>query len=461
MTSGNDAAHQTRTRMVWCGSIFLVALVPRLLLVVGILGQVSGLPTGQAERELIGYLTPDSEAYLDAASRLLAGDLMNAGTLTRPPGYPAFLALFGSAPSAVLVAQAVLGSLIPVATFLLTSALGVRAALAVGAGMGVAILPSGIGITGLIGPDLLLAVLVASGLLLLAVGVRSGASRASLTASVTFACALLVKPVMVLWVPVSLLVAWMFARRLIASPGWIALFIGVQLAPVILWAARNHQREGLFSYSTIGSSTVRIYWLARAELMAGDLGGPTPAELEQHQRDLRRRLFGTPMPAAHRDRILRSESSAIVRSHPLDAARAFLMNVDENTSMGWDHFSRQLPAAPALAQRLARVAALEGRLFAVARWLLLMGPLLVWLIGRVGIARARDALPAALGLALAASFFVIASGVTFWTGPRIVFPGVAAGAALSALLTEAAIAAATQRRGSRGLRHGTGGVPDR
>jgi hypothetical protein len=442
------AARVDRAVIKWCIGIFLVALVPRLWLVIEVLAQVSELPTGRAERELIGFLTPDSEAYLAPARRLLAGDVLSAGTLTRPPGYPVFLALFGAAPSGVLVAQAILGSLIPMITFLLARAFGVRTGVAVAAGMIVAILPTGIGIVGLIGPDLLLAVLVSGGLLLLAVGMKTAASRVALLASATFAVAVLVKPVMVPWVPVSLVVAWMFARRPAPSPVWIALFLAIQLTPVLLWASRNELREGLFTYSTIGGNTARIYWLARAELMAVDPGGPAPQTLEQHQSELRERIFGAPMTAPDRQRLLKSESAGILRDHPGHAVRAFLLDIHENTSIGWDHFPRQLPSSPAASKRLARIAALEGRLFGAARWMLLAGPLLIWLISRRAAAGVRESVLPALGLALAASFFVVVSGVTFWTGPRMVFPGVAAGAALLALVTETAIAAATRPGGS-------------
>jgi hypothetical protein len=155
------------------------------------------------------------------------------------------------------------------------------------------------------------------------------------------------------------------------------------------------------------------------------------------------------MPAAVRGRLLREEAAKILVDHPGAAARAFLIDVNENTTMGWDRFAKQLPATPGLARRLTRSSAWEGRVFALARWTLLAGPLLLWLLARSPPATsARASLSAAVGLALSAAFFVLTSGVTFWTGPRIVFPGVAAGVALLALVTETVMRDVTRPRGS-------------
>src|SRR5215472_9706647 len=107
----------------YSASLFLVGLAGRLLYCEETLRQLkfANLPIDLSYS--IGYLTPDSHEYLALATNLLTGRFTEAISLTRPIGYPAFLALMGTKPAAILVAQAILLSFIPVCTFVLVNLL--------------------------------------------------------------------------------------------------------------------------------------------------------------------------------------------------------------------------------------------------------------------------------------------------------------------------------------------------
>src|ERR1035437_4187930 len=105
-------------RLMYCTLLFFFALGARLLYANIVLEQFAELPAADQTSYKIGYLTPDSAGYLEPALNLMKGHIAQAVSLTRPIGYPAFLALVGANPTATLHVQALLLSLIPVCTFL-------------------------------------------------------------------------------------------------------------------------------------------------------------------------------------------------------------------------------------------------------------------------------------------------------------------------------------------------------
>lgn len=433
------------SRAIWsiCVALFVFGALIRLGYVGAVLVQddpapdVAGhvsMPSLDEDDALPPYMTPDTRSYLRPARDILEGDVLDAGTTTRPPGYPLFLAALGLNPTLVLITQALLGSLLPVVTLFIVRELTDDTAMATVAGVTTAVLPSGVGLVALMTPDLLLAVSFVSGLLFLLLAARRERSGWLTAAGAAWAVALLLKPVMLLWLPVAVLVAWLLGGRGLrfAPRRALVLFVLLQLLPAMLWSVRNLAREGTLTYSLIGLSTARVYWLAKAELLADASSPLSPRDLEAHQRELRARLFDSDgSPTA-----VREEAVSILRRHPRAALLSFGQNVMANTEIGWDRFPVQLRSFPRVADALGRLARLEGASYRLGRWLLLFTPLLILLLRRRRVdPRSWDG---AVALWLSAMYFVGLSGLTFWTGPRIVFPAILTSLALLFVLASAA-----------------------
>jgi hypothetical protein len=137
--------------------------------------------------------------------------------------------------------------------------------------------------------------------------------------------------------------------------------------------------------------------------------------------------------------MVKDEALTILRRHPEAALRSFGQNVDENTRIGWDRFRVQLRSLPDAAATLEGIARIEGRAFRVVRWLLALVPLIVgilWAAQRP--LHDRQLWNDALAMWISAAYFVGLSGLTFWTGPRIIFPAVPPFLAMVALLSTVA-----------------------
>ena len=257
------------------GIVLVFAALPRLLFVREVLVEWDRLEPDQRQSNHIAYLDPDSDHYLRLANRILDGEPLKAVDLGRPPGYPTFLALLGARPDRVLFVQALLGTFVVLCVTALTWACTRKAWLGLAAGLLSALSPTGIGIVALIMSDLLFATLFVLGILLLLLAARQRRSGLLVGAGVVFALATLTKPILLLWSPVALLVFWLFSGRRLdfVRPTTLALFVGLQLAPTLLWSGANYARYGTFTYSIIGPLTVRTYWGARTEAWIEAGGG--------------------------------------------------------------------------------------------------------------------------------------------------------------------------------------------
>lgn len=103
-----DSPHRSVLRLTLAVAGF--AAVLRLVFVVAVLASARSTPperpwgaTPGGYPYPTGYLTNDSETYLQPARQALQGNLAAVGTLERPPGYPAFLAILGASPRPVLL----------------------------------------------------------------------------------------------------------------------------------------------------------------------------------------------------------------------------------------------------------------------------------------------------------------------------------------------------------------------
>lgn len=399
-------------------------------------------PDASAAQYPTGYLMNDSGTYLDPAHEALRGHLAGIGTLLRPPGYPAFLALLGTSPGAVLVAQALLGALIAAAGVLLTYMLTQDVSLSGGAGLVLAVSPTGIGLTGLIMADLLLSVVFAIGLSLLVASVRYRRTGWLHLAGLVFGLGVLVKPVLFAWAPFSVLVAWLVAGGSLrfAPIRAIMLFVVLQLAPAGIWAACNYARDGVFTVSSIGPITARLYLGSQTMAWARAHHRPDAAAVTRLRADAWKQLdslWQLDSLDAPREQIRWAKATTlqILRANPKAAVHAYLDNLNGSTGgEAWSYFPSELVSYPAAHGALKRLARLEAETRRLGRWLLLA--CVAAAITTIVLARQRPLPQLALdvcALAVPMLFFLVFSGITSLTGPRIMYPASAAAVAMGAV----------------------------
>lgn len=312
------------------------------------------------------------------------------------------------------------------------------------AGLVLAISPTGIGLTGLVMADLLLGVVFAVGFLLLVASARYRRSGWLHAAGLLFGLGALVKPVMFVWAPCGLLVAWLVAggRTTFVPLRSLALFVALQVLPGTLWAACNYARDGVFTVSSIGPRTARFY-LASKVLAWRDAGHrPDEEAVRAYQRRARTEIKTF---ATHKERLRWANATTLqaLRAAPGIAVRAYLDDLEGNTGGAWSYFPRQLVSYPRLHPPLETAARLEAGVRRLGRWLLLAA--LAAAIAGEALTRERRRRQFALdlcALAVPIVFFVVLSGITFWTGPRIVYPASVCAVALGAVaLRRAAVSA--------------------
>jgi Dolichyl-phosphate-mannose-protein mannosyltransferase len=225
---------------------------------------------------------PDSVTYVEPGQSLARGDGFSLGgepTAARPPGYPAFLAAVFSlcgqtAFTAVRVAQALLGALVPIGVYLLiVRRLGPRLGLL---GAGVAALdPIAIGQSPFLLREVLLLAEVTALLVVLTCGrgmwrwLGAGALLAALT--LTHQLYILLGPVLACF---ELAAARPRARRKVLLLRWFAVGVLVALA-VFLWARRNERVTGQLSITMAENAVpARELWLTTIysnRWLSGDL----------------------------------------------------------------------------------------------------------------------------------------------------------------------------------------------
>jgi len=416
---------QDRRRLgILCSLVFAVACLVRLHFAVGVFTAWQELPPDSPARLESGFMRRDSASYIRPARILLTGNIVNAGSVRRPPGYPFFLALFGVSFLPVLVAQSFVSSLVPVAATLLVHKLSGRLLVAAAGGISLALSPTGVALSALIMADLLLGVLVAISVLLIALAARDRRNDYLLVAGALLGFATLVKPLLLLWWPLSLVLFWLFGGASLRTVGrrTVLLFLAFQLVPAFGWSMRNLVADGVLTFSSIGPLTARSYLMARTEAFV-ELGRePTRPEIWEKQIAVRQRYRAMGAEWGPRVRQYRRENREIFVESPGATTRAFIRSIRDNLHGGWRLWDEQLPGTAPPANYL-RASALEGALRAMVPVMLLISlaaATAAWLLtrNRQDLQRTKDII--ALGLVWA--FFVLACGVTFWTGPRILYP---------------------------------------
>jgi hypothetical protein len=450
-------------RLIYCILLFFFALGLRLLYANIVLGQFAELRFADQTSNEMGYLTHDSPGYLEPAVDLMKGRIAQAVSLIRPIGYPAFLALLRANPIATLHAQALLLSLIPVCTFLLVSVLTAKNLLAFAAGLASSMSPSGIAIGSLIMSDALFASLFAVLFTAMVYGTLRNSVPWILFSALVSGLAILVKPILLFWPIVAVMVSALIAGFQDGSQNGLGRWLQIDKSRrtqmfvlffvpalfIISWAAVNYAENGIFTVSIIGNLTVREYLATKAEEwgMAGHR--PSNAAVTQNQNVLRKRLATlTVQEEAH---AVLPESIAIFEEYPTQTIKAFVDDALENSLSGWDYFSRQLPfSQQQLGGVFSKIRNLESRFRQTALLMMLFAPFIGLAALRVNPSPYERRLVSTLfAMTLTFLSFLALSGTTFWTGPRIVYPAEILEISTAAILVAMLVRTIGHLRGQR------------
>lgn len=435
LTSFDESMRKVKL-LVLVMSVFVSALALRLSLVREIVLQSSLLFGDLNAAPQAGFLTADSDLYIRLAKNLVGSyfdqhfEAGAHGALLRTPGYPAFCAPFyhlGLAPGGILITQAVLGALIPVLTLWFALMVTGSVFFAGLAGFLSAISPSGIGLCGLIMSDLLLAVMFGAGICLLYLGVIRNSAKWILLAGLVFAGASMVKPILVGWSAVMAPVYYLFCRGENRPANWKALgmAVAIQLVVLGLWCTRNYAYEKVFTLSS--ASTLNLHGMLKPRVEEWVKAGGLPENQAvsrnraQTNEMIERRTAG--LSTKERLNIQHRESVEVFRAYPLTTLQVVLQNINESLLSGWDYFHRQFPLGAVPIENLAAAAQMEASLREKA--LLLMA---LFLCCQLILAQLRPTtgnlrtLTLALTFVIVYGYFAALCGMSYWAGPRYLYP---------------------------------------
>lgn len=435
-TNITDNSKKRLSPLICCALLFFLALLPRLIYSSNVLDQYERLPGKARNSYNIGYNTNDTPSYLKPAGYLLKGQLAKAVDPLRPIGYPLLVAVTNLNPPTLLTIQAILMSIIPACTYLLVLLFTRSNFLGITSGLLSCLSPTGIALGSLIMADALFSVLFSIIFLTLAYGVYIGSLRLIVVSAFTSGAAILVKPILIFWPIVSVLLFVLLIRTRtgtgegnydtlnLFSKYWKHILI-LFITPFLIstsWAGLNYSLNGVFSVSTIGSLTMRIYLANHVEEWAIAGQRPTGNTLLNKMSILRKRFAS--LSHGDKNKISRKESYSIIKKYPLKSVQVLVDDALRNYMAGWDYFSRQLPLSKEKNGRLFWfISRWESKIKIIALFPLFFAPFISLLACKVKPSHESQQLRYFLfANSLVFLYFFICAGVTFWTGPRILYP---------------------------------------
>ena len=308
-------------------------------------------------------LTHDERESLALAQSLAAGrgfvydEALDTGTAQkfgRAPGYPVFLALLGlgdrayeQAPAAVKIAQAAVGALTVclIGLWGLTIA-GPRAAAAAAAIA--AVYPPLVAMPAYVLSETLFAALALAAALALQRDEASTGTGAAITSGVVSGVAALVRPAMLLFLPLAAI--WLVRRRRPAQAIALALAAAAVIAP---WTVRNYRTYG--RAVLIASEGGVTFWTGNHPLARGE--GDLAANPDLKRAELEFRSAHPGLTAEALEPLYYRAALAWIADHPLDWIGL----------MGRKAFYTVVPAGPSYALHSARY-----RLASIAPYLIVL-----------------------------------------------------------------------------------------
>jgi hypothetical protein len=269
-------------------------------------------------------LTHDEREYLALAQSLASGrgfvydEALETGTAQkfgRAPGYPAFLALLGigsapyeQAPAVVKIAQSAVGALTVwlIGVWALTIA-GPRAAVAAAAIA--AAYPPLVAMPAYVLSETLFAALALAAALVLQRSGNGNARSPAIVSGVLSGAAALVRPAMLLFLPLA--VVWLVLRRRPAHAVALALAAAVVIAP---WTIRNFRTYG--RVVVIASEGGVTFWTGNHPLARGE--GDLAANPDLKRAELEFRAAHPGLTPEALEPLYYRAALAWIAAHPLD-----------------------------------------------------------------------------------------------------------------------------------------------
>jgi hypothetical protein len=171
----------------------------------------------------------------------------------------------------------------------------------------------------------------------------------------------------------------------------------------------------------MGNLTLREYLAVEAEEWGKAGHRPTLAAINQNRKILRERL--NTMTLQDQALTFWPESIAIFEKYPSQTAISFVKNVVGNAVGGWNGFAVQLPfSQPKLAGVFSVVSGLESGLRWIGLLMILVAPVIGLIAARVNPSPYEGRIASIL-IAMTLTFvcYLALLGLTFWTGPRIIY----------------------------------------
>jgi len=356
-------------------------------------------------------------------------------SLLRTPGYPLYYALFeyfGTAPVSVLWSQVLAGVCIPVFAALLTLMITKNLLATIIAGFLCSISTAGIFLTGEIMVDLLFAVFFIIGFLMLYYGIAHLKQMSILAAGFVFGLSSLIKPTTIIWPFYSIVVYCFLSKAHKANIKYVILILFVMIQTAIIggWSLRNYYTERVFSLSTIGTQTLRHYLSVEVSEVGNRKNSTSTinSSIRREQKRLRKEVqlalsSGISIKKLHETQF--DESFNILFSNLYITYICYRQNVLENISGSdiWTFYSAKLPKHSLLNNLLPRLISFNNYL---AKFFFTL--IIIFVCGSPWLPKFyKDELLdrhiyCSLALILTYLYFALISGITFWTGPRIVFP---------------------------------------
>lgn len=388
---------------------------------------------------MIENIAADSYDYLHLA-RNMVNDLTYSQSSVesrwvaffRPPGYPLFCAVFeylGMGAQGIIIAQAILSTFIPITTTLLIYSITQKPLFALSAGLLSGLSPTGIGLNGVILADMVFAVFFCIGFALFFYGVWFSSPRLIYVSGFIFGISALTKPVLFYWPLASILLFLLLNKAKTEQIGWrhLYVFISIQLIIITGWCMRNYLTEGVFSVSSASQHTLRYYLATEVEASAAN-----PSQIQKSITSKRNELvarydqkmkdgdnFSTIING------LTEESFTVFRSHPFLTLKYYFLNIMEHLSSSWDYLFLQYPiySESYMFEFMYNNIALDHRIkkfiYILQTFLLVIS---VLPFGGLSKRELWRRFSISLVFLLVFLYFVVTSGITFWTGPRIIYP---------------------------------------
>ena len=387
-------------------------------------------------------INQDSHEYIHLAKNIadLKGYSQNCIysrylSLLRTPGYPLFYALFeytGTAPVSILWSQVVVGACIPVLTALLAFMIIKKYTASIITGFLSSISTTSVFLTGEIMVDLLFAFFFIVGFVLLYFGIAQFKKIPILAAGLVFGLSSLIKPSTMIWPFYSIIVYYFLSKasKVNIKYNILIFFVTLQIAIIGGWSLRNYNTGGVFALSTIGIQTLRHYLsvevieVSKKENSSGTIINSIKNEQKRLRREVRSELnTGTSIKRLYDTQL--KESLKIFCSNLYLTYICYKNNVNENISGPdlWNFYADKLPKQSFLYKILPVLTSFNSYLLKIIFIIILTFVCsLPWFGKLYKIDLLEHHFYASLALILTYLYFALISGITFWTGPRIVYP---------------------------------------